>query len=130
MGIGRLAPRLIARLVPKPTAILSAGADRRLGRQSRDPADCLSAYFTGLSAALVLTPRAFRTGVLTLSTPHSNQPLCIAAAVINRPAMQLFPRLSVGAGSLGRVLGLWTVCLGSGFGCGFEECIHRLERDS
>jgi hypothetical protein len=30
-----------------PAAILPAGADRRLGRQSRDSADCLSAYLQG-----------------------------------------------------------------------------------
>jgi len=64
-----------------PDTVLSAGADRRLGRQSRDPADCLSAYLTGLEVTLVPTPRALRTGVLTFGTPRSNQPLCIAAAV-------------------------------------------------
>jgi len=61
---------MVAELVPKPLQ-LTLGAGRRFGQRSRDDADRLSAYFSGLFVVLAAIPRAFRTGIVITAAPHS-----------------------------------------------------------
>lgn len=59
-----------------PIAMLSAGADPRLGRRSRDAADHLDANFTVLCVTPAISPRIFRTA-LSLIAPHSRRSIVL-----------------------------------------------------